>query len=242
MTLTFRDTIRKISPPWLQNGVAEKLLYSLAVQVDAFGDALVAGAKLRFPGLYSDESLPRLGRERRIARGRIETETVYANRLRRWLTDHRTRGGPYALLAQLFAHYAPNNVEVALVYRSGRRFTMDVNGAITRDDIAFNPDITPSKWARWWLIFTWPAGLTVATWGSRPTWGLPDPPGHVWGVDGLIPQDVVDLRIVPHEWNAAHCFGRIILLSGGAHLWGYPPRLWGAGTWGAGAAVELDVA
>lgn len=241
MLVTFRDTIRKIAPPWLQRDVAEKVLYALAIQIDACADALVAGVKLRFPGVYSDESLPLLGRERRIARGRTETNAVYASRLARWLDDHRRRGGPYALLLQLFAHYAPSNFAISLVYRSGRRFSMDTAGAIARDIIAFSPDSEPAKWARWWLYYAWPdPGLALRIWGvSTPsTWGS----DHVWG-SNLTPQDVVDLRLVPSEWNAAHCFGRVVLLSGGGHLWGYPPRLWGdPGDWGDGAVVELDVA
>lgn len=237
MTLTFRDTIKKISPPWLQNGLAEKILYTFGAHLDTFGDALVAGVKMRFPGLYTNESLAIVGRERRIRRGRTEDDSVYATRLLRWLGDHRRRGGPYALLLQLFAHFAPANFTIQLIYRSGRRYTMDVNGAITRDDIAFNPDSTPTRWAQWWLIYTWPDGLQNEIWGSSGNWG----PDHVWG-SNLTPQDVTDLRLIPNEWNNAHCFGHIILLSGDARLWGYPPHVWGGPhVWGSGAVVELAV-
>ncbi len=239
MLVTFRDTVRKISPPWLQRGVAEKLLYALAIQIDACADALVAGVKLRFPGVYSDESLPLLGRERRIARGRLETNVVYASRLARWLDDHRRRGGPYALLLQLFAHYAPNNFHIQLVYRSGRRFQLDVAGAITRDEGGgFGPFESPEQWARWWLFYDWPDAVTTdGTWDDLGDWG----DGGVWD-SSLSPQDVADLRLVPHEWNAAHCFGALVLLCGGAELWDYPVGTWDdAGTWGQGVVVELDV-
>lgn len=240
-TITFRDTLNKIVPPWLQHTNGVRLLYSIGIQLDAMGDSLVAGVKLRFPNLYSAETLPLLGRERRIRHGRTEVDASYATRLRRWLTDHQRRGGPYALLAQLFAHYAPNNFAINLIYRSGRRYRMDTAGNVIRDDITFDPDAEPAKWARWWLDYVWPGGLTPAVWGSGRTYGTPQPPGHVWGVNGLTYDDVIDLRIVPKEWNAAHCFGRIILRSGNGRLWNYPPRVWGAGTWSTGTSVEIDV-
>lgn len=197
--LTYRDTIRKLCPPWLQNGLAEQIMYSLAIQVDVFGDALAAGVKARFPGLYSFESLPLLGRERRIRRGLVETDETYAPRLTRWLLDHRRRGGPYALLAQLFAYYAPNTFPITLLYESGRRYSMDVDGVVVRDDIVWSPDASTTLWARWWLFFD------TDFFGTAPT-----------------DDQIADLKIVSREWNAAHCLGFVVLLPSGAELIDYP--------------------
>lgn len=195
---TFRDRIRQISPPWLQNGLAQKILYSFGVHVDAFGDGLVAGVKLRFPGLYTNETLPHIGRERRIRRGRAEADANYASRLTRWLVDHQRRGGPYALLAQLYAHYAPNNFPIELVYRSGRRYSMDVNGVVTRDDIIWSPDANPTQWARWWLFY-----LT-------DQFGTPTA------------EEIEDIKLIPREWNAAHCLGYVVLFPAGGELIDFP--------------------
>jgi hypothetical protein len=193
--LTYRDSLRKLSPPWLQNGRAERILYALGVHVDAFGDALVAGVKQRFPGHYSFESLPLLGRERRIRRGLAETNETYAPRLTRWRLDHRRRGGPYALLAQLYAYYAPNNFPITLVYQSGRRYSMDVHGRVVRDDIVWSPDASTAQWARWWLFFE------TDTFGSAPT-----------------ADQIVSIKSVPREWNAAHCLGYIVLRLPGTEI------------------------
>lgn len=198
-TRTFRDRIRRASPPWLQHGWAEKLLYAFGVQIDAFADALVAGVKMRFPGLYSFESLPLIGRERRIARGLLEDDATYAARLTRWFDDHRRRGGPYAMLAQLHAYYSPNTFHTELIYRSGRRYTMAPDGTVTRDDIVWNPDGDPTKWARWWLLLFTDDYL---------------PP--------LTDQQVADIRLIPTEWNAAHCFGTVVVFPTGAELWDFP--------------------
>lgn len=192
--LTYRDSLRKLSPPWLQNGLAERILYALGLQVDAFGDALTAGVKQRFPGLYSFEALPLLGRERRIRRGLAENDETYAARLTRWRLDHRRRGGPYALLAQLHAYYAPNNFPITLVYQSGRRYSMDVSGRVVRDDIVWSPDALTTQWARWWLFF------------ETDIFGTPTG------------DQIADLKSVPREWNAAHCLGYIVLRVSGAEI------------------------
>jgi len=148
--VTHRDTIRKSAPPWLQHGIAEKLLYAIAVQLDALGDGIVAGVKLRFPGVYSMESLGLIGAERRIRRGLYEADENYAQRLTRWWTDHATRGGPYALLNQLWYHYAPNSFPIHLVYRSGMRFLMAPDGTITRAVAGFP---STAQWAAWELLY-----------------------------------------------------------------------------------------
>lgn len=217
-TLTFRDMIRKISPPWLQRGRAERFLYALGVQIDAFGDALTAGVKSRFPLYYSNDSLAMIGRERRISRGLSEPEATYGKRLQRWLDDHRGRGGPYALLAQLHAYFAPNNFAIDLIYRNGRRFRMSADGTITRDTVQnFTPDANPAQWARYWLFFytdAYPAPISTST--------------------------RADLRLVPHEWNAAHCLGTIVIFPTGSEMWNFPlDHAWNEpGTWNTGGSVD----
>lgn len=190
--VTFRDTLRAICPPWLQGGIAEKLLYSMAVQLDSMGDALVAGVKIRFPNVYTDESLALLGVERRIRRGQVEDAATYTPRLQRWLTDHQRRGGPYAMLEQVYAHYKPNNFPIVLLYRSGRRFQMDVSGNITRDTV---PTLPNAAWAKWTMVYFSDA-FTIA--------------------------DAPDVALVPREWIAAHCIGDVVILPTGGELWDYP--------------------
>lgn len=246
-TPTFRDLlITRLVPPWLRRGNAERVLYALGVQCDALADALVAGIKMRFPGYYTDESLPLIGAERRIARGRSETSVQYATRLTRWLIDHRRRGGPYAMLAQIWAHYAPATFPVTLVYRSGRRYQMAVDGTVTRSDIAWTPDDRPEQWARWWLTYAMPAPLPLDnTWDSdpSPTWNEPNTTGlTVWNY-AIALDTINDIRSVPREWNAAHCRGTILLID---ELWDLPAdRLWDEpGTWDVGAgrsAVRIQV-
>lgn len=225
MAMTWRDRVRLVTPPWLRNGVAAKLLYAIAMQFDALTDMVTAAVKIRFPGLYSDESLPMIGRERRIRRGRVEPSATYAKRLPRWLTDHKTRGGPYAMLAQLFAYYDGNHFPIRLVYRSGRAFDMDVDGNVTMLDVTWNPDAVPEQWARWWLIYQLPDAIPAARKYGDP--GLKYGAGATYG-SGFTSTEIYDLRVVPREWNAAHAIGHLVLihLNGGA-VYGIPPHKYG---------------
>lgn len=208
---TFRDRLRQLTPPWLQTGNAEKLLYAMGIQLDVFADALLAGVRARFPGQYNPpDTLPLIGRERRIVRGPSETDDSYAARLIRWLDDHRRRGGPYAMLAQLHAYFSPNAFVIDLVYVSGRRYKMNAAGAVTREDTAYSADGDPAQWSRWWLYF------------YTDSFALP-----------LSAADKAAAALVPREWNAGHCLGTIVIVPTGAEFWNYPlGHVWNeAGTW-----------
>lgn len=224
---THRDEIRKRSAPWLRIGLAQKILYAIGLHCDGWADALAAGVKLRFPGYYDNQSLPLLGRERRIPRGRNESHASYAQRLARFLTDHRRRGGPYAMLTQLYHYFHPVNFTIDLVYYSGRRFTLvqellmlgaPVDEAITRDDVVWTPDSNAAKWARWWLIYY------TDQWASTPPTAAEE----------------TELRLIPRQWNAAHALGTIVLFPSTAELWNWPPgRTWNeSGTWNTSGTVR----
>jgi hypothetical protein len=226
---TFRDSLRQWSPPWLQRGHAEKIGYSMGVQVDAFGDALVAGVKLRFPGYYTMDalSLTTLGRERRIPRGRTESDASYAARLATFFDAHRYRGGPSSLLEQWWLYWRPDMPATELVYANGPRYTVDpATGAITRDVIAWYPGPDPAMWARWWMF------LSTDRWASAPPTA----------------SEVAELRRIPRQWNAAHTLGSIVIMSPGAELWNWPlGRRWnGPGVWNTTGkvwviAIDSDV-
>jgi len=195
---TFRDVVWALSPPWLRRGLAQKILYSVAVQLDAGGDALNAGIKIRFPGVYSNESLSMIGQERRIRRGLHEEPPNYAARLTQWLVDHRVRGGAYAMLKQLWVHYYPENFPIVLWYPSGARYSLAEDGTITRF-VPPVPLLTP-KWASWSLLYF---------------------------SDSFTAADETDLVLIPRDWNAAHCLGQIIVMPTDSELWDYPPDwLW----------------
>ena len=68
---TLRNGVRKVVPWWAghERSRPGKLLWAIALHADALVDACVAGVKIRFPLLYSPETLSIIGRQRRISRG-----------------------------------------------------------------------------------------------------------------------------------------------------------------------------
>lgn len=212
---TYRDAIRKLVPPWLQNGNAEKILYACLIQLDALGVALVSAVKLRFPLVYSAESLGLIGQERRIRRGLLDTDETYATRVRSWLVQHRRRGGAYALLEQLHAYFGTSSFPIELVYQSGARYSMATNGTITRDVL---PSLTTpgAPWCQWRLFYR---------------------------TDSIVTSDLVELALIPHEWAAAHVNAELIVLPTGAELWNYPAtRLWNTSrAWNTTAVLRTRV-
>lgn len=204
---TFRDAIREITPWWLRGPRIGSVVYAIGAVVDNLADALRAGVKSRFPGHYSGETLPMIGRERRIRRGRNESDETYASRLLPWLDHHRLRGGPYALLEQLYSFWRPNNFPIELRYTTSRRFNVSTIGEIGRWDQAWGVPGDPAQWARWWLYFEWPDSLgDDGVWSDPGTWD----DGGVWDC-GLTSAEVRDIRLVPREWNNAHAIGFIVL-------------------------------
>ncbi len=137
----YTTLVRRVTPPWLQRTVGGRLMQVLAGQADELVDKTIDAVLLRLPGAQATidpGALALTGRERRIRRGPGEDAATYARRLRGWWDAHRTRGGPYALLGQLYAFFLDwLNVRMDVVYYSGTRRWIDEAGTITRDSIAW---------------------------------------------------------------------------------------------------------
>jgi len=201
---THRDAIREIVPGFLRGFWGYRLMYAIAAQLDAIGDALTAGVKLRFPNLYSAESLPIIGRERGITRGFDEPDDVYSVRLENWWGDHRTKGNPYSLLRQLRGYFTPHAVKMRVVNNAGAWYTQNADGSL---EYAHNSnwdwDGAPAtEWSRYWVILYPPADLWVpdGTWGDGDVWGAD---GTTWGSTASIEQ-VETIRFIVKEWRGPH--------------------------------------
>jgi hypothetical protein len=237
--LLFTAAIKRACPPWLQRYVGGRVMESLASPIDELVDRLVDGAKARFPGHDPESidpgSLAAIGRERRIRRGPGESSATYARRLLTWWDDHRTRGGPYALLRQIHAYFLdtlPTRVDV--VYQSGTRRWKDEDGEITRDEISWNGDGS-GEWAHVWVFFYLPdASPDLFTTDDGDQIVTDDGDALIFADGVEIPSDD-DFLAIPREWSAAHIpYITVVLLSGTPRLWGYPQPVptWGTrGPW-----------
>lgn len=201
MIYLFAKAINRVAPWWASTGNVGALLYGIGSALDELRDRTVRSARLALSGatdsegaLTDAEKLAYLGADRGLTRGIDETDVGYAARIGAALPALRGRGGPYAMLEQLYAYYAADPFPIDLVYRNGLRYRLAVDGTITEGETEtswWTDD--GGAWARWRLYY-----------------------------HGTAAQAGTDLTRVPTDWNAAHCNGTVIVLGSTAHYWGYP--------------------
>lgn len=243
---TFRDTILNIVPGWLRGPFAERLLYALGLVNDAIGDATQAGVASRFPG-ENPGAFPRLGQQRRIARGFAESDDAYAVRLRRWLRSWDVAGNPIELMRQLQGYLSPFPVRIRCVTNAGAWTTLEADGSWSYHKAAawdwdsgnVGPVEQAARRSRFWIIIYPPAEL----WTEGPN--LDDPllwggaigtPGYTIGSTAT-PEQVLDIQTIVSTWkSAASACQNIIIAFDSASFDptqtgpGFPDGLWGK--WG----------
>jgi len=256
--LFFIDAVLRLSPPWLRRAVGSAIMQGMGKSIDAEVDRDVEGVELRFPGganglAIHASALGLIGRERRILRGPGELDETYAARLRRWWDSHRTRGGAYALLEQMFEYFlATNNVTITYVSNIGTsQARVDAAGTITRGTFTapgwVGDGFVPPSWARFFIFMeldgtTLGSVLTTES-GDIITTEDGEPVIVTIPILSLTASDFDMLCAVPREWSSAH-IDRIYfaLLPTGGIVWGFPASLvWGAAgkTWGGDAAITF---
>ena len=205
---TFRDSILRAAPPWLQRAWASRLLYAMGIQFDALIDATVLALKLRFPQYALSDAIPQIGRERGIRRGFDEGATGYAARLVRWVDDRRIKGSPFALMSQLIGYLTGYTTNVRIVNAGGAWFGVNSNGVKWSYLGSWDWDGQTDLWSRYWVIIDVPYDSNLAplwtidtTWGDGTYWG--DDPNLGWGLNITLDQ-VASLQQIVKEWNAPH--------------------------------------
>jgi hypothetical protein len=233
---TYASFLLRIGPPWLQRAVGERFMLALGSELDVLYERGRQSIKQRFPAVVDETSLGRIGAERRIRRGPGESAETYARRLRRWWDDHRRRGGPYALLAQLYSYFVASlNPRIDVVYHSGTRRWIpggvevdDPDELVTRDSITWEADGT-DEWAQFWVFFhlgTLINDVFVNEDGDVFVDENGDP--IVAESSTLSDAEAAVFLAIVREWNAAHIKrAHVVLLVEGSALVGYPPRLVG---------------
>lgn len=214
----FRASLQSILPRWLVDTYAWRTVYAIGVHFDLIADMAVAAVKRRFANAAPYDQLSELAKDRKLRRAPGEAPQHFANRIHGAYDAHAYSGGPYALLEELRRFIGDIAAfQAVLIYRSGRKFTMDTAGDIVMGDQAdFDPDEDPQLWARWWL-FVYPE--------TEPNIGEED------------------YRAMLRDFNAAHCdgWGEAYILLPGEHVWGEPDLYWGEPDlyWGSGLSTRI---
>jgi hypothetical protein len=211
--ITFRRIFESLAPGWLTSGDGGKVLYSVGVMLDATLERMRQALHARFPEYTeTEESLPYLGRDRLVLRGRNEGAAAYARRLVEWRypLGHRVRGNAYGMLRQVRA-YLDESVKQFTVDRRGNYYVIDADGTETHEFdtglYAGGDDLPVTDWARFWLgveaVNTWTAPTTFI--GDPELWGgaIADDSEYVIGVEGMTQADVYSLRVIARDWKMA---------------------------------------
>lgn len=209
MPSRYRTAFRKLLPRHFTRGDGELVLSSLAELKEGAVERAYQGLQARFPSTELPSALSSLGRDRKIVRGINEPATSYAERLVRWLDDHRVRGNPFALMGQLRA-YCQADVRIRTVDASGNWFTLERDGsrAWMLKQLNWDWDGKPRSpyWSRFWVII-YPTSDGQPWAKMTPTIGVDGPWGDTIGAPGYTigttatPEQIASLRSIIREWQ-----------------------------------------
>lgn len=202
----FTTSFRKLAPSWLTTGEGELVRFSLGLQLNQACDRAYQATRARMPAYAPIDANGPMGRDRKIVRGIDEPAAAYAERMIRWLDDHKTRGNPFALAKQLRA-YCQADVMIRTVDRRGNWFTIEADGtqamSLATGNWLWDTTAASPQWARFWvIIYPTAAGLP---WTVGPRWGDADAiysASRTWGTSAT-PEQVAAVRSIVREWKPA---------------------------------------
>lgn len=220
MSTGLRDTIKEISPTWLQTEQAEKFLYLCGVLHDMLVEKAQEAQLARMPTRCDPSALPLLGDDRQIIRGIGESDMGYGERLSRAFDSWRLAGLPMGVMAEVIA------------YLSTGPKMRHVSNTSVWDSFAAGADTTqppehvkasPANWdwdgdaTLWWRVWAIIYSVGGYAWcGPAPRFGTP---GVKIGDKSIsiglnIPATEVEtIRGLIATWKAEHAWVRWIIIS-----------------------------
>lgn len=214
-----RDNIKAISPPWLQDGYAEKKLYVAGLMNDLVLEKWSQGVQARRSTDCDPTALPLIGDDRVMPQGPNEPVANYRLRLQRAFETWKIAGSARSIMGQVLAYVLPSTPMVRVVknaliglfsqrniwdtYVAGSDPTQPPAHQLT--DYHFDWDgLTRAAAVRWrvWLIIYSLAGSpwpTEGTWGDGDLWG---DFSKSWGIG--TPATTFDaIRALLKQWRSA---------------------------------------
>jgi hypothetical protein len=207
MASRFRRVFRFLMPSWLTTGEGERVHFALGIVIDAFAERWRQGVLASFPEYAPPDALAAIGRDRKLIRGIDEPDDAYAARLVGWLSKHRLRGNPFALLEQVQT-YLQAAVRVRTVDVRGNWYTREFDGTESAELAAGNWDWDSrdaSRWSSFWLII-YPAGatdpwsITSGTLANGP-WGNNLGDGSLTIGTTALAEHVSKIRTIIRDWQ-----------------------------------------
>ena len=213
--MSFRDSILRIAPPWLQAYVGSRLLYIDGILLDSITDWLSSGVKARFPDEAPEDALGYIGNDRSLEQGPAEPVAHFRTRLREAVDTLKNAGGGRTLLSELAAHFdGIGEPPMRLVSDSSVWHEYNWGTGLTT-----RTKVTPSNWL-WDLEagFRWWRGWVIIDSSGGP-WGTYDwdDPDKTWDEPSLTwdstatPDDVEGVRRIVRRWKPENVDGHIIV-------------------------------
>lgn len=245
----FRDMVAALVPPWLSarvgKNVGYRVLWAMAAPLDSAAQTVVEGILSWFPGLGTPTALPLIGRSRGLRRGRMETVTDYAVRLRGWLDAWREAGSDERLARELQT-YLGDAPRIRIFKRTnGACMTLNPDGTVVRHattawdwDSVSNPE-RAAFWSEMWIVvYPTPFLKRAGTLGglSNDGYGI----GHRVKL-----QEAEAAKGILAQWKSAHSRIRAVIWTTDATLFdpetpaSMPDGTWGNwGNYGSGSRVK----
>lgn len=188
-----------LAPPWLLRPEGKAWLQAFSELKDAQVVRMKQGVKLRFPLEADASALAAIGKDNRIERGHLESESSYRSRLAAALEIWSKGGTRLGILAAVNAAGAPDGAESWTNAETiTNREWPDLGGG---DGVP--PDANTAKWARFWLVIAAPLGFNLdGGWQDDGDWGAPDPT-PLWGTADLF-EELDNLRRALELWRPFH--------------------------------------
>lgn len=210
-TTTFRESIKKVCPTWLQGTWGYRTMYSIGVQIDAVAEALRQGVLARFPGYGTPEALPAIGADRQIQRGLNESDEAYTERLQQAIPTWHFAGNAASVINQLMGYVSPETPMIRYVTTGSPETYGTVEnvadyvtiqaGVVTlqrRSGVDYNWDWdgAPGGYRFWMILYFRPTVVDGEVWGGF-NWGA-----SLWGSSGG-PNFVQDIKNLILKWKCA---------------------------------------
>jgi hypothetical protein len=231
--MNLRDLAAVISPTFLAGGLAEKYLYSIAIQMDAEIERIQQGTYSKMPQMCDPSCLQAIGHDRSITRGLNESDVNYALRCKTAINDWHYAGLATGVLWEILGYLSPSTPLIQLVYSanyngSNRTQWYWINALAS---LQTYPNMTDNinnsmpyyidwEWddinnrRRFWIIIH--PGILSMPWianGRTYADGSKYGDGHLYGLSGITQQQIKSLQSIIDVWKPAHAMCEYIIIA-----------------------------
>lgn len=144
----------QLVPRWARGPRLTKLLYAIWTVADEIATMCLMAIKIRFPGVFSYESVPRIASERHLFQGPNELVAHFCERLKTWWDVGKHSGNFYTMAQQIQAYCLPAKFVVEIVQNNGVRYTLGTDGSFSMDQTTWNWDGDSKQWSRFWVLLS----------------------------------------------------------------------------------------